>query len=507
MNLKKIAIANRGEIAVRIIKACQELNIKTVLLHSEADINSEAYYLSDENICIGPASSTESYLNIKANIQGALAMAAEAIHPGFGFLSENFRFAKACKENKLIFIGPEPESMLLFADKLKAKHCAQKAGLPVLPSVEASNLSLIEVQNIAKKISYPVMLKITGGGGGRGLRVVFDPKNLEQSIKSIKKEGINSFASSDFFVEKFLDQAKHIEVQIFVDSFGEVFCLGERDCSVQRKNQKVIEEAPAANLAKDLKNQLHTSAINLVKSTSYKGAGTVEFLVSGDQFYFLEMNTRLQVEHPVTDLIFSVDLVKAQILTAQEKSLTWNKNQLFCKGHAIECRIYAEDPDTGIPSLGRIQDLYWAQGSGRHFYSGVAKGSQITYHYDAMIAKIVVLDETRTRAINKMKLTLKESVLFGIKTNIPKLLQILSSSEFVSGNINTQFLTDTVFENSKNNLLTDNKEKILSCILKDTTAATNFLPKDLNPWIDTDEDTSAEAGFGVNASADANTNT
>ncbi|MBE8221267.1 MAG: ATP-grasp domain-containing protein [Bdellovibrionales bacterium] len=489
MNFNKIAIANRGEIAVRIIQACHELNIKTVLLHSEADINSDAYNLSDENICIGGALSSESYLNIEANIQGALSLGAQAIHPGFGFLSENFKFAQACNKNKLIFIGPDPNTMESFADKLQAKKIAQNAGLPTLPSIEASGLADLEIINIADKITYPVMLKITGGGGGRGLRVVFDEENLLQSVKSIKKEGLNSFSSSDFFIEKFLSQARHIEIQIFVDTYGKVFCLGERDCSVQRKNQKVIEEAPAMGLSEELKKQLYDSAINLVNSTSYKGAGTVEFLVSGNQFYFLEMNTRLQVEHHVTDLVYSVDLVKAQILTAQNKSLSWNEKQLSSKGHSIECRIYAEDPETGIPSLGVIEDLKWGQGSGRHFHSGISKGSEITSYYDAMIAKVIVYDETRTRAINKIKLALKESVIFGIKTNIPTLLKILSSPEFILGEVNTQFLSDCHFEEQKFSTLKDNKDFIVSSILKkiknnNTGSNTDTdVKKDLNPWL------------------------
>lgn len=486
MNISKIAIANRGEIAVRIIHACHELNIATVLLHSEADINSDAYYLSKETICIGGALSLESYLNIDANIQGALSLGAQAIHPGFGFLSENFQFAKACKDNKLIFIGPDPDIMQSFADKLEAKKIAQKAKLPTLPSIEASGLTDLEVISIANKITYPVMLKITGGGGGRGLRVVFDQENLLQSVKSIKKEGLNSFSSSDFFIEKFLIQARHIEIQIFVDTYGEVFCLGDRDCSVQRRNQKVIEEAPAMGLSKSLRENLHTSAINLVKSTSYKGAGTVEFLVSGNQFYFLEMNTRLQVEHPVTDLVYSVDLVKAQILTAQSKSLSWDSEKLSPHGHSIECRIYAEDPETGIPSLGIIEDLKWGQGSGRHFHSGVSKGSEVTSYYDSMIAKVIVYAETRSRAINKMNLALKESVIFGIKTNIPTLLKILSSSEFITGKVSTQFLTDCSFETTNFSLLEDNKDFVVSSILKESknTNGNLLVKEDLNPWLD-----------------------
>lgn len=491
MNVNKIAIANRGEVAVRIIQACHELNISTILLHSEIDSNSDAYNLSDENICIGGALSSESYLNINANIQGALSLGAQAIHPGFGFLSENFKFAQACLQNKLIFIGPDPNIMKLFANKLEAKKLAKKAGLPTLPSTEASNLSDTEIINTANKITYPLMLKITGGGGGRGLRVVFDQANLLQSVKAIKKEGLNSFASSDFFIEKFLTQARHIEIQIFVDTYGKIFCLGERDCSVQRKNQKVIEEAPALNLNQELKKDLHQSAVNLLKATSYKGAGTVEFLVTDKNFYFLEMNTRLQVEHHITDLVFSIDLVKAQILTAQEKSLSWDEKKLSARGHAIECRIYAEDPNTGIPSLGIIQDLKWGSGAGRHFHSGVSKGSEVSSYYDAMIAKVIVYAETRARAINKMESALKETVIFGIKTNIPNLLKIIYSPEFVLGKMHTQFLSDCSFEDLKFSLLEDNKENLVSSILnKENFNQDNQdnqynqdTEKDLNPWM------------------------
>lgn len=486
MEFSKIAIANRGEVAVRIIHACHELNIATVLLHSEADINSDAYYLSDETICIGGALASESYLNIEANVQGALSVGAQAVHPGFGFLSENFNFVKACEQNKLVFIGPDADIMRLFSDKLEAKKLAKKTGLPTLPSIEATDLTDVEILNVAEKISYPVMLKITGGGGGRGLRVVFDESNLLQSVKSIQKEGLNSFSSSDFFIEKFLTQARHIEIQIFVDTYGEVFCLGERDCSVQRKNQKVIEEAPAMGLSIKTKQSLYAAAINLVKSTSYKGAGTVEFLVSDDQFYFLEMNTRLQVEHHVTDLVYSIDLVKAQIITAQDKSLTWDMEKLSSRGHAIECRIYAEDPETGTPSLGVIEGLSWPHGAGRNFHSGVSKGSEITSYYDAMIAKVIIYDETRSRALSKMILSLKESVIFGIKTNIPTLLSILSSPEFVKGEVSTQFLNDCSFEDSTSGSLEVNKEELLKNILKEGGNNIEKLQfkEDLNPWLD-----------------------
>ncbi|MCB0415334.1 MAG: ATP-grasp domain-containing protein [Bdellovibrionales bacterium] len=440
-SIEKIAIANRGEVAVRLIRACQELGIETVLLHSEVDVQSLAYRLADETVCIGPAPTSESYLNIEANIQGALSCDADAIHPGFGFLSENSEFARACRENRLVFIGPSPEVIDLFGNKIKAKELVAKAGGPCIPGYQGEDQSLERLKMEAEQIGYPLMVKVAEGGGGRGLRVVHHPQELEKALESAKREGLSFFKSEKVFLEKYLGNAKHIEVQIFGDANGNIYHLMERECSVQRKHQKVIEEACSANLPQSLRQQILKSAVDIAKEALYEGAGTVEFLVQDNQYYFLEMNTRLQVEHPVTEMVLNVDLVKAQILTAQRRSLPWDQEDIRVMGHAIECRLYAEDPYAqGMPSTGRLGYCFWPMGPGRRFEVGFEEGDEITSYYDPMIAKIIVWDENRPRAIEKMKTVLRQVVIFGVKTNIDYHLQILSHPDFVDGIMTTKFI-------------------------------------------------------------------
>ena len=436
-----LAIANRGEVAVRIIQACKEMGIETVLLHSEVDEKTLAYRLCDKAVCIGPAAVQQSYLNIEANIQAALSADAEAIHPGFGFLSENAEFAKACDKHNIIFVGPRAESIELFGDKISAKKLVDKVGVKTVPGYQGDNQETAKLMEECEKIGYPVIVKAAAGGGGRGMKIVRAKADAEEAIESAKREAVAAFGSPIVFLEKYLDHAKHIEVQIFGDHMGNIYHLFERECSIQRRHQKVIEESLAAKIDDNIRDQILEAAVNIARAANYRSAGTVEFLLQDNEFYFMEMNTRLQVEHPVTEMVMGVDLVKAQIQTSLERGPLWTQGDLLPRGHAIECRVYAEDPyQQGVPSTGLIGGMYWPQGPGRRFDFGVESGDEVTPFYDSMIAKVIVWDETRVRAIQKMRKTLQETVIFGIKTNIPYLLAILEHSDFVSGEMTTQFI-------------------------------------------------------------------
>lgn len=439
---KKIAIANRGEVAVRIIRAAQELGYTTALLHSEADQNSVAFRLADENVCIGPSPVSESYLNIERNILAAKAAGAEFLHPGFGFLSENADFAEACLDNRITFIGPTPESIRLFGDKISAKRLVEKAGGKTVPGYDGEDQSMAKLIAEAERIGYPVIVKAAAGGGGRGMRIISSSEKAAEAIDGAKREAKNAFGNDKVFLEKYLDRAKHIEVQIFGDASGNIFHLYERECSVQRRHQKVIEEAGAAKLDAHVRQRMLAVAVEIAQQAKYKGAGTIEFLYQDSEFYFLEMNTRLQVEHPVTELVVGVDLVKAQINTAAGQGLLWTQQDLIPRGHSIECRLYAEDPyKGGVPSTGLLGECHFPQGPGRRFDYGFEAGDEITSFYDSMIAKVVVWDESRARAIRKMKQALRETIIFGVKTNIPYLLEILSHRDFVDGTMTTQFIS------------------------------------------------------------------
>ncbi len=440
-DIKKIAIANRGEVAVRIIRACQELGLESVLLHSKADINSRAYRMSDAQICIGDSPVGESYLSIERNIDGALAAGADAVHPGFGFLSENADFAQALQDANIDFIGPSPEAIRTMGDKIAAKKIIAKANVPSVPGYNGADQSPEALAKEAEKIGYPVIVKAAAGGGGRGMKVIVDSTSAIEMIAAAKREGLSAFGSDQVFLEKYLNRAKHIEVQIFGDLSGNVVHLFDRECSVQRRHQKIIEEAVSGSISHELRSKMTDAAVKLAKAVKYVGAGTVEFLVQDDEFYFLEMNTRLQVEHPVTELVLGVDLVKAQILNQMNRFNVWEQDLLIPRGHAIECRLYAEDPfSVGMPSTGTIGFQSWPDAPGRRFDYGYEAGDAVTPFYDSMMAKIIVWDETRSRAISKMLKTLDETILFGVKSNIPFLKQILSHPEFVDGSFNTQFI-------------------------------------------------------------------
>jgi len=466
-NIKRIAIANRGEVAVRIIKACEELGLETILLHSEADRHSRAFRMSTQQICIGPAATAESYLNIEANIQGALAGGADALHPGFGFLSENADFAQACENSGIIFIGPSSQSIRQLGDKISFKNMAMQAGLPLIPGYEGVDQSLSRLLSEVEKIGLPVIVKAAAGGGGRGMKLIHSLTEAKEQIESAQREALSAFGSEKVFLEKYLDRAKHIEFQIFGDATGNVQHLFDRECSVQRRHQKIIEEAPSPSLSDDLRRQMGEVAVTIALKAKYQSAGTVEFLLQDGKFYLLEVNTRLQVEHPVTEEILGVDLVKMQILTAQGKFVFSNKDIRIPRGHAIECRVYAENPYmNGMPSTGKLGRVHWPEGPRRRFEYGFEKGDVITSHYDPMIAKVIVWDESRPRAIEKMIRVLKDSVVFGVHTNIPYLIAILSHDEFVQGKMTTRFIDKYFSEGLKSQHDEEQRKKISREIYK-----------------------------------------
>ncbi|MBO9665845.1 MAG: ATP-grasp domain-containing protein [Bdellovibrio sp.] len=457
----RIAIANRGEVAVRIIKACEELGIETVLLHSEVDINSRAYRMATKTVCIGPAPTAESYLNIQANIDGALGAGAQAIHPGFGFLSENADFAEAVEKAGLTFIGPSAEAIRSLGDKVHCKELAKKAGLPLVPGYQGENQAVNNLIQEAERIGYPVIVKAAAGGGGRGMKLIKSSAEAAELIESAQREAQSAFGSPKVFLEKYLDRAKHIEFQIFGDSTGHVVHFFDRECSVQRRHQKIIEEATSPSLTDELRRKMGEAACAIATLGKYKGAGTVEFLLQDGEFYLLEVNTRLQVEHPVTEEVLGVDLVKMQILTAQGEFLHDPTHVRIPRGHSIECRIYAENPFMGgVPSTGLLGHVEWPEGPGRRYEYGFDSGDTITPFYDPMIAKVIVWDENRPRAIQKMIRVLKDSVVFGVHTNIPYLIEILSHKEFVMGTMTTRFIETYFADPIKEPEMTDVEKKI-----------------------------------------------
>lgn len=439
--MKRVAIANRGEVAVRIIRACEELGLETVLMHSDADVYSRAYRLATKTICIGPAATALSYLNIDANIGAALASGADAVHPGFGFLSENASFAEQCEKNGLTFIGPSSETIRKLGDKVSFKNLAKQAGLPLIPGYEGEDQSVATLLKQLEIIGLPVIVKAAAGGGGRGMKLITSMKDAAALIESAQRESLSAFGSAQIFLEKYLESAKHIEFQIFGDSTGQIVHLFDRECSVQRRHQKIVEEAPSPSLTEDLRRKMGEVACTIAALGKYKNAGTVEFLLQDNKFYLLEVNTRLQVEHPVTEEILGVDLVKMQMLTAQENFVFSKQDIRIPRGHSIECRVYAENPyQAGMPSTGKLGTVQWPEGPRRRFEYGFDCGDTITAHYDPMMAKVIVWDEHRSRCIDKMVRTLKDSIVFGVHTNIPYLIEILNHEEFRSGKMTTRFI-------------------------------------------------------------------
>lgn len=439
--LKKVLIANRGEIALRILRACRELGIKTVAVHSTADRDLKHVRLADESVCIGPARSTESYLNIPALISAAEVTNADAIHPGYGFLSENADFAERVESSGFIFIGPRAETIRLMGDKISAKAAMQKAGVPCVPgSGGATPDDDQECLALAAEIGYPVIIKATGGGGGRGMRVVKNADELIGAVSMTRSEAKAAFGNDVVYMEKYLGTPRHIEFQVLADSYGNAIHLGERDCSMQRRHQKVVEEAPAPGLTEEERARIGEVAAGACREIGYRGAGTFEFLYENGEFYFIEMNTRLQVEHPVTEFITGVDLVKQQLLIAAGEKLAIRQEDIRIQGHAIECRINAEDPNTFAPSPGKITRYHVPGGLGVRVDSHIYADYTVPPYYDSMIGKLIVHGEDRETAINRMNGALTEMVIEGIKTNIPLQRRIMTDAVFRKGGMDIHYL-------------------------------------------------------------------
>ncbi len=440
--MNKILIANRGEIAVRIIRACKEMNIKTVAVYSEADKDSLHTRLADEAICIGPANSDKSYLNYKNIIEAAYLTGADSIHPGFGFLSENSQFAKICEESNIKFIGPSYEVIKLMGNKSNAKEMMEKAGVPVVPGSKGSIKSINDAKKTAKEIGYPIMLKAAAGGGGKGIRIVNDESELENSYNIVKQEAMISFKDDEIYMEKFVQNPRHVEIQILADEHGNVIHLGERDCTVQRRNQKVIEETGSTAIDDKLREKMGESAIKAAKKVGYTSCGTVEFLVDKNKnFYFMEMNTRIQVEHGITEERTGIDIVKEQIRIAAGEKLKIKQKDVKFRGHVIECRINAENPEKNFrPSPGKITGLILPGGNGIRVDTFVYEGYTIPPNYDSMIAKIIAHGKNRNEAISKMKRALEETVIEGVDTNIDFLFRIIRNSNFLRGKYDTSFI-------------------------------------------------------------------
>ena len=439
---KKVLIANRGEIAVRIIRACREIGIRAVAVYSTADRNSLHAQIADEAICIGPAATKDSYLNMNAIIQAALNVGADAIHPGFGFLSENAVFARRCEENGITFIGPSYKSIEMLGDKAAAKETMAAAGVPVIPGSKGAVSSLEEAKEVAAKAGYPVLVKASAGGGGRGIRRADSPEELESQMIIAQQEAKNFFGDDSVYIEKLLINPHHVEIQIIADKHGNYIHLCERDCSMQRRNQKVLEECPSPIVSPELRKKMGNAAVTAAKQSGYYNAGTIEFLVDENRdFYFMEMNTRIQVEHPITEEVTGFDRVKAQIEIAAGLPLNVSQEDITLRGHAIECRINAENPDLGFrPSPGTITALYMPGGPGIRIDGAVYQGYTITPYYDSMISKLIAHGSTREDAINKMKWALAEFIVEGVDTNIDFQLEILRQPEFRSGNYDNGFL-------------------------------------------------------------------
>lgn len=441
--MNKILIANRGEIAVRIIRACKEMNIKTVAIYSEADKDALHTRLADEAICIGPAPSAKSYLNIKSIIEAAYITKSDSIHPGFGFLSENSQFAKICEESNIKFIGPKSDVIELLGNKSNAKKMMKKAGVPVILGSEGSIKTLEEAKKIADKIGYPIMIKAAAGGGGKGIRIVNSPEELDEKYNLVKQEAKISFNDDELYIEKFVKNPRHVEIQILADEHGNVVHLGERDCSIQRKHQKVIEETPSTIVDEKLRNKMGEAAIKAAKIAGYTSCGTVEFLVDSDKnFYFMEMNTRIQVEHPITEMRTGLDIVKEQIRIAAGEKLKFKQKEIEFRGHSIECRINAENPRKNfMPCPGKITGLNLPGGNGIRIDTGIYEGYTIPFVYDSMIAKIIVHGATRNEAIAKMKRALEELVIEGVDTNADFIFDIIRTPDFIRGDFDTSFIS------------------------------------------------------------------
>lgn len=441
--IKKVLIANRGEIAVRIIRACRELGIKTVAIYSEVDKNALHVSLADEAICIGPAPSNKSYLNMKAILEAACLTGADSIHPGYGFLSENSSFAKICEEMDIKYIGPNYKLIELLGNKSKAKETMKRAGVPVVPGSDGLVKSKEQAIKIAKEIQYPVILKASSGGGGRGIRIAYKEEELLKAYDVVKQEAKISFNDDSIYLEKFVENPRHVEIQILADEHGNCIHLGERDCSIQRRNQKVIEETPSAAIDEETRQKMGETAVKAVKEIGYTNAGTIEFLVDKHKnFYFMEMNTRVQVEHPVTEEVTNIDIIKEQIKIASGKKLEYKQKDIKIEGHSMEARINSEDPNKNfLPCPGTVTELHLPGGNGIRIETAIYAGYKIPPTYDSMIAKIIVHGKNREESIAKMESALSELVVEGVVTNTEFILKILQDEEFKSNKYDTSFIS------------------------------------------------------------------
>lgn len=440
---KKVLIANRGEIALRIIRACREMGVESVAVHSTADANSMAVRLADESVCIGPPQSRDSYLNIPAILSAAALTNADAIHPGYGFLSENAQFARMVEEHGFAFIGPTPEHIEQMGDKVMAKQTVMALGLPVVPGSPGGVDDAQDGLKIATDMGFPVIIKAASGGGGKGMQVVEDADEFVESFNRARSEALANFGDDTVYIEKFLANPKHIEIQVFGDTHGNAIHLGERDCSVQRRHQKLVEEAPSPVITEELRDKIGQLSADTIRNMGYRGAGTIEFLYENGEFYFMEMNTRIQVEHPVTEMITSLDLIVEQIKVAAGEELTF-KRPLRSRGHSIEIRINAEDPDSFIPSPGKITQFHAPGGLGVRFDSAIYQGYSIPPYYDSMIGKLIVHGRNRDECIRRLQRAIRETVIVGVKTTLPLHQWILDQPEFISGDYTIKWLEEAL---------------------------------------------------------------
>jgi len=437
---QKILVANRGEIAVRIIRTCKYMGIETVAIYSEADKDSLHVQLADDSVCVGGSKSSDSYLNMENIITAAINKGAEAIHPGFGFLSENSTFAELCEECGITFIGPKSNAIKQMGNKSKARELVIKADVPVVPGSKGSVKNIEDAKKIALEIGFPILIKASAGGGGRGMRIAYDIDELVSAYATAKTEAKNAFGDDTMYLEKYLIKPKHIEFQMLADKYGNTLHLGERDCSIQRRNQKIVEEAPSS-ISDELRKKMGDAAIKICQSVNYENAGTIEFLVSDNDFYFIEMNTRIQVEHPITEMITGMDIIKEQIKIAAGEKLNIKQDEIVLKGHSIECRLNAENPKHGFrPSPGKINLIHIPSGNGIRFDSFIYKDYEIQPFYDSMIGKIIVHGEDRNEAIKKMRATLEEMVVEGIDTNQTFLYLLMNDRDYSKGNFDTSFV-------------------------------------------------------------------
>ena len=439
--LEKIVIANRGEIALRILRACRELGIKTIAIHSEADRDLKHVRLADESVCIGPAASSASYLNEPAIISAAEVCDAQAIHPGYGFLSENADFAERVEKSGFVFIGPRPETIRLMGDKITAIEAMKRSGVPTVPGSDGPLDDDDErTLKLARDIGYPIIIKAAGGGGGRGMRVVNAEASLLNAISLTRSEAGAAFGNETVYMEKYLENPRHVEIQVLADTHGNAIHLGERDCSMQRRHQKVVEEAPAPGISEELRQRVGGRCAEACRQIGYRGAGTFEFLYEDNEFYFIEMNTRVQVEHPVTEMITGIDIVKQQLLIAGGEPLGYSQDDIQLRGHAIECRINAEDPTNFMPSPGEVTQLHLPGGPGVRVDTHLYNGYRVPPYYDSMIGKLITHGETRDVAIARMRTALSEMVIDGIKSNIPLQAEIMADPNFQAGGMNIHYL-------------------------------------------------------------------